>query len=847
MARTRAANATPKRGPCKKPRLSENQVAMKNSLLDVAARQVNEESKKAGGSMSRGFLDALLKDIQSNGVLADATRDTLCNHKKKLDRQKDKSPGLFAPTMQPPPNNNDSDEASRVTPSPPPVNKGGRPSGTSNESKLLRKQACDMAMESATKACVDKVAEAGNEKSPAGALENICKEAQTKFRVHLTTALIPGTTRSRARRGNPRGRMKTPVEHHEPHLVALCIESNEANQPLNEQRFLEIANSLIKGTDTEKTIMEMKKNSKAPDTESGNVLGARCFQNFVKRHQLVLESAKAHSQDMHRQNWSVCGNFKFMCEHICGQLVEMGIAKKRDTPLFVDREGSVVDTEEESFGMPVECDLLHPELFLHLDETGCNTNMKKDGQAGGRRFISARGCKCSIAGANTDMRFAVLPVSNSLGDPVLCVLICQSKDGILPDNMMTGTDLHVTPQGATEDDDFIALNSGPGKCLPGGPICAVNGINVPCCVSCSKHGGITGEMLADIFRCLDKLAVCPRGEGVPNPCLLLDGHGSRFDPEFFEHIMNDDHRWGAFVGVPFGAALWQVGDATQCNGSFKIALTKAKQELIELRKKLGLPVKFKTSDVIPLLNKAWADSFGGASKTKKALADRGWNPLNMALLKNPDVTATIDATDKQNLPIQMNVDEGKVAELLDDLNFRQDKQKARRRGAERKRAAQAASSNLDRAEKLTAGKMVRNGKHRLDDDGLASIRRCTQAKKEEAAAKEQRATNVTDKLFDDVAAVRAKGSPSKWTQKDCGTMNKCKKNGRDDTALAKTLPGLKEQWDERKDRPSPVKPTRQPMPLLPGQSDLQAAALDLDLANSTSTEEAAADGDGRPI
>jgi len=356
-------------------------------------------------------------------------------------------------------------------------------------------------------------------------------------------------------------------------------------------------------------------------------------------------------------------------------------------------------------------------------------------------------------------------------------------------------------------------------------------------VSSSPHGGITSEMLADIFRSLDKLGVYPRGEGIPNPVLLVDGHGSRLDEPFMEHIMGKEHRWHAFIGVPFGTGLWQVGDAKECNGTFKVVFYKAKQELIALRESLRMNIIFLPSDVIPLVNKAWDCSFGDPSKVRKALADRGWNPLNRALLANPDVMATMDAKDKETDVVQLNVDMEKAAKLIDDLKYRQNRQEARRRGTENKRKATEAQNNLERAKKLTAGKLVRNGHHALNEDVLSSIRAHNRGKREEEEQAKQKRGARFDDLFKKVTDVRAKGSPSKWNANDFRTMNTYKKGGHADTALAKTLPALRDQWDERKDRPSPTCPTRQlaqPLPRLPGQNPVEETELS-DI-NSVETE-----------
>jgi hypothetical protein len=72
---------------------------------------------------------------------------------------------------------------------------------------------------------------------------------------------------------------------------------------------------------------------------------------------------------------------------------------------------------------------------------------------------------------------------------------------------------------------------------------------VPCFCACSESGSITGELLAEILKYIDKF---DRSDGV-SPFLLLDGHGSQFELPFLECINNEAHKWkvaSAFLMVP---------------------------------------------------------------------------------------------------------------------------------------------------------------------------------------------------------------------------------------------------------------------------------------------------------
>jgi len=55
--------------------------------------------------------------------------------------------------------------------------------------------------------------------------------------------------------------------------------------------------------------------------------------------------------------------------------------------------------------------------------------------------------------------------------------------------------------------------------------------------------------------------------------LLLDGHGSRYDPNFLKYVNDAKTEWVVCIGVPYGTSLWQVGGSSQQNGAYKMTLT----------------------------------------------------------------------------------------------------------------------------------------------------------------------------------------------------------------------------------------------------------------------------------
>jgi len=116
---------------------------------------------------------------------------------------------------------------------------------------------------------------------------------------------------------------------------------------------------------------------------------------------------------------------------------------------------------------------------------------------------------------------------------------------------------------------------------------------------------------------------------------------------FLKYVNTPEDHWIACIGVPYGTALWQVGDSKEQNGSFNMAITKSKQNLLELKDSMGLQNDgMVDTDLMPLINEAWEKSFARVDKNRNAIADRGWNPLNKALLLDPTLRSTMTLKEK---------------------------------------------------------------------------------------------------------------------------------------------------------------------------------------------------------
>ena len=229
----------------------------------------------------------------------------------------------------------------------------------------------------------------------------------------------------------------------------------------------------------------------------------------------------------------------------------------------------------------------------------------------------------------------------------MCAIILKSEGDVadLPVSLKLGIDPTATDVSQTTGmltEEWIRANSGPGKAMAGGPTCNFRGKEVPCFIDCSPKASITSQMLADMLAAIDGLGIYNREEGGPIPFLLLDGHHSPLELPFLEYINNKEHEWMVCIGVPYGTHLWQVGDSSQQNGSFKMWVYKIKGEFILCKETSS----FSMTDIVPIVAHSWPHSFGRKEGNLHAIAVRGWGPCNSALLCHADILPTKDEESK---------------------------------------------------------------------------------------------------------------------------------------------------------------------------------------------------------
>ncbi len=175
-------------------------------------------------------------------------------------------------------------------------------------------------------------------------------------------------------------------------------------------------------------------------------------------------------------------------------------------------------------------------------------------------------------------------------------------------------------------------------------------------------------------------------------------------------------------------------------------LTKAKCEYIKIR---GAP-RFEPTDIVLLVNKAFPPNFGNQKSAIKAVAQRGWNPLNFNLLTTlPDkmdvvnLTGTTSSSSTQReLPTLLNVSAGSANYYLDLLIEEEMKNEGWKKKfediKEEQKTRDQKIENLKKITKVSSLQLAARNHYVLDENVLELVAEKNAAQKAAQIAAEER-------------------------------------------------------------------------------------------------------------
>ena len=477
-----------------------------------------------------------------------------------------------------------------------------------------------------------------------------------KYEHNLPDVHIPESTiYSRVRRGNTNNvtiGLVSPMAEVEPTLCHLLKYASRMGQYVSQQNTINMANELIEGKPTglavqawmEKFNFTARRNAKL-GIRADQKVGWGWFEGFRKRY-TEITSKYISNVKHYRASWSTWSMMLDMYVLIYALFVDWGHAVELEHPQWQDADGNEVP-EEEALGCKVKYKLTHPDLILSMDEAGDKGDQSEDNPTRNNKVMCETiGPPPTRGSATDDTSWTIQGFTTLTGKAVLAVVII--KKGSLPNfNELYGYDFEADWVGEGEqpcllgelrpdqddddddddDDDQLVLsgilptkqqmnaNIGRRRRYPGPVCCEFNDITIPGLVFVSPSGGVTPQILVQSLEHLDQLGVFPRGNGMPDPALLVDGHGSRLAEPFVQYVNNlkedfsddplADHRWHVALGLPYATGIWQIGDSPQENGGFKYYSRVKKTKIRTYYERHNETPHIRRYDIVPIVNYAF--------------------------------------------------------------------------------------------------------------------------------------------------------------------------------------------------------------------------------------------------
>jgi hypothetical protein len=144
----------------------------------------------------------------------------------------------------------------------------------------------------------------------------------------------------------------------EPCIIDLITQLSRMRAPINVATRLQLADSLIVGTQSESKLRPWKEKhnvhactSNVDDDAGGNLLGWR--YGFMKRNGHLMKSKKAVKFELIRADWCTHHNFSIMYREVYKKMVKGGIATKQPDEIILDSNGVPTD-EKTATGLPTK-------------------------------------------------------------------------------------------------------------------------------------------------------------------------------------------------------------------------------------------------------------------------------------------------------------------------------------------------------------------------------------------------------------------------------------------------------------------------------------------------------------
>ena len=139
----------------------------------------------------------------------------------------------------------------------------------------------------------------------ASIIKKVLEEKNLTGQVITTESIKKRITRNNLLVFNKQGQI-SPLLPLEPKIVDIIVHMSRICQCLTPSQGLNLVNSVIKGTETQKALIKWKRiNSCSTNEEALGQVGSGYWRNFIKRHGHNLCSKKGQKFELDRSSWSI--------------------------------------------------------------------------------------------------------------------------------------------------------------------------------------------------------------------------------------------------------------------------------------------------------------------------------------------------------------------------------------------------------------------------------------------------------------------------------------------------------------------------------------------------------------
>ena len=218
-----------------------------------------------------------------------------------------------------------------------------------------------------------------------------------------------------------------------------------------------------------------------------------------------------------------------------------------------------------------------------------------------------------------------------------------------------------------------------------------------------------------------------------------------------------------------------------------MALTRHKRNLLKKKESRRAAFAIEKDDIVDLVARAWDESFARISSNQKAIAERGWTPLNYNCLLHAEIVATstksiqqqkdVDKDDNNNSsgtqqtlestkpvsdvavrPGNLNLHHGLAGTLVDSIvetRMRDDSRNGVNMEEIQRRRMQTDQHIMNSKKRVTAGLLSASGSFCAGPEVFALLRAKRQEQQEQRSEREEKKLRDYNALRNRVQAIKA--------------------------------------------------------------------------------------------